>query len=589
MPATIFSESAKVIRPLGDITYLDPESAVMARPPLGSIENSPVHYLMFNNVKLTTKLYGGFLLLIALIVIQAVISLLGAQTNEENNTRNLHTFEVLRSIEEIRLALVNIETGERGFILSAEEHFLAPLHYGREQLKEEFGKLEELTSDNPAQQRRITELKRLVKDWETNAIDYFITLRRKESASIQPSVKLLEELREGRGRARMDLIQAKIEELREEEEGLLAVRLERAQSQRDSAEMLQIGAALAGIVLGLLIATYIGRYISRRLDYMSEIAEATANGDLSIAINNSSRDEVGVVIKALSRMQSSLREMLGTIAQGSTELRQAAQRISAVSTQSADSASFQSDSADRMATAMEELTASINDVSSNADRANQISARAGQLANDGAQVINKTIDGMGRINQTVRKTSGDIGELGESSKQISSIINVIREIADQTNLLALNAAIEAARAGEQGRGFAVVADEVRSLAERTSRSTDEIAGMIDTIQKGTEQAVAGMESGVELVDSGVELANQAGGSMTDIRKGAEEVLEVVHVISEALKEQTHVSNDVAENVEKIAQMARENSDAATESSAAAEQLTHLSESLDKAVQRFRLS
>lgn len=293
-------------------------------------------------------------------------------------------------------------------------------------------------------------------------------------------------------------------------------------------------------------------------------------------------------IDSLARMQSGLRDRVGAIVQGSAELRQAAQRISAVSTQSASNATFQSDSANRMATAMEKLTASIGDVSSNADSAKHISARAGQLANDGAQVINKTIDGMERINKTVRKTSGDIGTLGESSKQISSIISVIREIADQTNLLALNAAIEAARAGEQGRGFAVVADEVRSLAERTSRSTDEIGGMIDTIQKGTAQAVEGMESGVKLVDTGVELVNQAGTSMTDIRKGAEEVLEVVHIISEVLKEQTHVSNGVAKTIEEIAQMAQKNTGAATESSSAAEQLTHLSQGLDSAVQRFRL-
>ena len=342
------------------------------------------------------------------------------------------------------------------------------------------------------------------------------------------------------------------------------------------------------VILAMVIATLIARSNSRRLEYMHDIAESIANGDLTVDIEARRNDEMGRVVQSLARMQKGLRDIMGEIAQGATELKDAAERIATVSSQSADSASQQSDSASQMATAVEQLTHSISDVSGSAQRANEISARAGQLANDGNQVINKSSDGMERIAETVRQTSKDIGELGERSKEISSIIKTIREIADQTNLLALNAAIEAARAGEQGRGFAVVADEVRSLAERTSKSTDEIAGMIGAIQKGTEQAVLGMESGVKLVDDGVSLAAQAGQSMTSIRKGAEEVLEVVHSISEALKEQSNTSNEVASTIESVARMAQENSEAAIESSAAAEQLTNLSGSLDASVRRFRL-
>ncbi|TVP52968.1 MAG: methyl-accepting chemotaxis protein [Halomonadaceae bacterium] len=356
----------------------------------------------------------------------------------------------------------------------------------------------------------------------------------------------------------------------------------------EESERALVAATALGVVVAMILAWVIVGATVRRLEYMHEISESIADGDLTIAIDASRDDEMGRVIKSLSRMQKGLRDMMGEIAQGATELKGAADRIAGVANQSAESASQQSDSASQMATAVEQLTHSISDVSSSAQQANEISARAGQLANEGNQVIDKSSTGMERIATTVRTTSKDIGELGERSKEISSIIKTIREIADQTNLLALNAAIEAARAGEQGRGFAVVADEVRSLAERTSKSTDEIAGMIGAIQKGTEQSVLGMESGVKLVDEGVALAAEAGNSMTAIRKGAEEVLEVVHSISEALKEQTNTSNEVARTIEAVARMAHENSEAAMESSAAAAQLTNLSSTLDSSVRRFRL-
>ncbi|MEX0604674.1 MAG: methyl-accepting chemotaxis protein [Marinobacter sp.] len=544
---------------------------------------------MLKSVKLSTKLYGGFLILIAMILAVVALSYSAGKTLNFNNDRNIHTYEILRSIEEVRLALSNIETGERGYLLSAREEFLEPLTYGKAQLREEIRNLKDMMADNPAQQKRLGELEVAIRDWETNAIDYFIEQRREDRASRRPSVALIEELEEGRGKERMDRIRVIMTEIRETEEALLERRTERAETDQANLSQLQFILAIAAIVIALVVATLLGRYISRRLEYMGEIAEATADGDLTIAINNDTSDEVGAVIEAMARMQKNLRDMLGTIAQGSTELRQAAGRISTVSSQTASSSSQQSDAASRMATAMEELSASIADVSNSAEEANNISAKSGQLATDGYRIINQSIDSMGRISETVQTTSTDIAELGKNSQQISTIINVIREIADQTNLLALNAAIEAARAGEQGRGFAVVADEVRSLAERTSKSTDEIARMIETLQKGAEHAVKGMEGAVGLVEGGVGMVNQAGTSMDDIRKSAEQVLEVVHVISSALREQSTVSNDVAANVEQIAQMANENADVATESSAAAEQLTHLSESLDTAVQRFRIS
>jgi len=188
----------------------------------------------------------------------------------------------------------------------------------------------------------------------------------------------------------------------------------------------------------------------------------------------------------------------------------------------------------------------------------------------------------------VKGFSNIIQSLEQQSNEISAIVNVIKEIADQTNLLALNAAIEAARAGEQGRGFAVVADEVRKLAERTSKSTQEIGTMIDKIQNGTREAVTNIESGVTTGISGVALANKAGESITQIKAEAANLAQVVSDISDALKEQSIASNDVAKNVEKIAQMTEENNTAALQSANSANYLEKLASSLHVSISHFKI-
>ena len=240
-----------------------------------------------------------------------------------------------------------------------------------------------------------------------------------------------------------------------------------------------------------------------------------------------------------------------------------------------------------MAATVEQLTVSINHVADNANEAHGLSSDSGRQSAEGGAVIQETLASMQRIADTVQGAAAQIAELGQHSDQISSIVNVIKEIADQTNLLALNAAIEAARAGEQGRGFAVVADEVRLLAQRTANSTQEITEMIKKIQLGTRSAVSNMEIGVQQVSSGVEQASQAGDAIVTIRQASASVVGVVDQISLALREQTVASQDVARNVERIAQMSMENSEAVADTSRTAQGLQQLALSLEKQVASFR--
>jgi methyl-accepting chemotaxis protein len=240
-----------------------------------------------------------------------------------------------------------------------------------------------------------------------------------------------------------------------------------------------------------------------------------------------------------------------------------------------------------MAASVEEMAVSIDQVRDNAAEAHGISIEAGNISDAGAQVIHNAANEMRKISDAVQASSQIVEDLGKQSDQISSIVNTIKEIADQTNLLALNAAIEAARAGEQGRGFAVVADEVRKLAERTGLSTTEITDMVGRIQNGTKSAVSSMQAGVSQVGNGVELANQAGESINRIREGAERVTHVVNSISDSIREQSQAGNQIAQQLETIAQMSEESAAAVADTAKAARHLHSLSASLHTTVGQFR--
>jgi len=227
-------------------------------------------------------------------------------------------------------------------------------------------------------------------------------------------------------------------------------------------------------------------------------------------------------------------------------------------------------------------------VADHAREAHGQSIQSGEESSQGVAVIDATVKEISKIAESVHGSAGLIQGLGQQSSQIAAIVGVIKGIAEQTNLLALNAAIEAARAGEQGRGFAVVADEVRQLAERTTKATQEIGGLIDRILTDTRTAVTSMEDGVERVHDGVSQAGQAAESITRIQGSVQKVAQVMEDISAALKEQTVASTEIAQNVERIAQMSEENSSAVDETARAAQHLETLAEKLHGTVVRFRI-
>ncbi len=313
-----------------------------------------------------------------------------------------------------------------------------------------------------------------------------------------------------------------------------------------------------------------------------------SDGDLSARMDgdyignfNRYKDNINHLGESLESMILDISEIIKATSISTNEISSSIEEISLGTEE-------QSQHALEVAGAVEEMTKTILETSRNADSATEASKQYGDVAKDGGKVVNETIDGMNKITAVVKKSANTVHALGVSSKQIGDIIQVINEIADQTNLLALNAAIEAARAGEQGRGFAVVADEVRKLAERTTKATKEIASMIKQIQKDTDDAVLSMEEGNSEVEKGKKLADHAGISLKQIIDGADKVVDIVTQVAAASVEQSSASEQISKSIETISSVSQQSSASLQQIASAAENLSRLTTNLESHISRFKI-
>ena len=512
-----------------------------------------------------------------------------------------HTYNVIATAQAIVASAVDMETGTRGFLLAGQEQFLAPYTGGKTRFYQLIDELARTVSDNPAQVALLGESKTTIDDWISRVVETQITLRR-EIGDAKTMDDMADLIGQAKGKVYFDKFREQINTFKERERRLMAARMDSLKNTESVVINSSIFGTLFAIILGIGIALWLTRHIMRQLGgepaYIAEIAKAVAAGDLTMNLKDdgtaegifyemknmvatlrekaslakkiaegeldqniplaSSKDSLGL---ALQEMSENLNSVLGQTQCASAEISQGSNNVALSSTALSEGASLQAASLENISVSLNELTSQIHTNAENAEQARQLAAQAQIEAREGSAKMAAMVTAM--------------NEISDASKSISSFISTIDEIAAQTNLLALNAAIEAARAGEQGRGFAVVADEVRNLAARSTAAAEE-----------TSKLIAGS---VEKAENGSLIANETAQSLNSIFESIKKTAELVDEIANASNEQATGAEVINQGLVEIDGVTQQNNGTAQESAVAAEQLSQQAEQLEVLLSRFKLS
>ena len=367
-------------------------------------------------------------------------------------------------------------------------------------------------------------------------------------------------------------------------------KIQRSLAAQDTtkARSMQIGGAVLALLLGIFAAIIITRQITRPLQQTLEVVNRIASGDLTHTITITRRDELGVLQQGIQRMGVTLRDLISGIRDGVTQIASAAEELSAVTEQTSAGVNNQKIETDQVATAMQEMSATVHEVARNAEQASVAAANADTQARDGDKVVGEAITQIEKLASEVLRSSDAMTSLEQESDKIGKVMDVIKAVAEQTNLLALNAAIEAARAGEAGRGFAVVADEVRGLAQRTQQSTEEIESLIAGLQNGTRQVSQIMLGSRALTDNSVALTRKAGTSLESITQTVSSIQAMNQQIAAAAEQQSSVADEISRSIVSVRDVCEQTAEASEETAASSVELARLGNQLQTMVSHFRI-
>ncbi len=544
---------------------------------------------MFKNVKVGMRLGLGFG---ALTVIMAALIFIGANSMGRiqdhlerivkiNNTRMEYSNDIAGRTREISISVRNIVLSPDPVKRQAQ---LKTIDDNRTKRSEELKKVDEMTSRDETKGREAIEKVRAaeetVKPLNNKVIELAMANKNAEAvdfinAQARPAMRKLIEV--------SDELTA-YQKLRNE------MRYEDAEKAYKNAILFMLIIGGIAIALAVVITVLITRSIVLPLNKGVEVAGKIAAGDLTCEdLDARSKDEIGTLANALNMMKKSLCDMIGKFSDTASHVASSSEELSATVTQITKRVEEQANKANQVAGASVQMSQTVVDIAKNSSDIASSSVDTLKTAEDGERIVSKTVNEVQEISATVEDLAIIMTALGDRSKQIGEIVSVIKDIADQTNLLALNAAIEAARAGEQGRGFAVVADEVRKLAEKTAHSTSEIGEMINAIQAETEKAVVSMGEGTKKVKVGVELANQAGDGLRKIVESVNGLQSMVQQIASATEEMSTVSEQISGDIEVIASVSRETSAGSCQIGQESSNLSMMAKALRTDVSHFRVN
>jgi methyl-accepting chemotaxis protein len=540
---------------------------------------------VLSNVKIGIKLFGGFLLIsLVFSAVSAVNAVRLAQIRDMQQKMYRLNIMPLKDVVDLTEAFQKTRVCLRDVLLAATPE---ALEQAESQLKDSNKVMEEAIDSIDTSSKAA---KGAVKEVRQSLARYHSF--QEQFLEIALAGKKDEAIAYGKSPEVVQIIKGCAEQVK----GLAATKIANADKRAESIINItnsSLTLSVICVVVVLLMSVGFGliitRSITRPIQELAQLAEHVAGGDLSVRIVANGQDEIGALADSFARMAESLRETLCKLDDTSMQVAAASNQLHSSSRQISTGTDEMAQQALTVATASEELAATSGDIAQNCHAAARSSQQANSAAETGAAVVAQTITVMNRIAERTNSTARTVENLGARSDQIGDIVGTIEDIADQTNLLALNAAIEAARAGEQGRGFAVVADEVRALAARTTRATREIGDMIKAIQSETKGAIAAMEDGVSEVRQGTEEAAKSGSALQDILYQINAVTMQVNQIATAANEQSATTSEITNNIHLITDVVQQTAQSSQESTAAAAQLARLSDDLRSLVNRFRFA